>query len=229
MTIFEIFSAMSADAVTSSRVYAMMKADIVRGRFPPRTLLVERALAEDYGASVTPIRNVAHQLVGERLLSLHPGGGYEIPSVTADSLQQLYSWHSQLIRMALNPKRLGEGMIELTVVSAENPPSVSEVAQAAENLFTRIAALSPNAEHRKAVQSAAERLHAPRRIEPTILNGTAEELAAVQALTAEGRRSDLVSAIWAYHRRRLRRVTELVAALNAAGQVPPRADIIREN
>lgn len=209
---------MSADAVTSSRVYAMMKADIVRGRFPPRTLLVERALADDYGASVTPIRNVAYQLVGERLLSLHSGGGYEIPAVTADSLRQLYSWHSQLIRMVLNAKRLGEGMTELTVVSVESPSPIFEVAVAAEDLFSAIATLSPNVEHRKAVQSAAERLHAPRRMEATILNGTVEELAAVQALTAEGRRSDLVSAIWAYHRRRLRRVTELVAALNDVGQ-----------
>lgn len=209
---------MLSSPVTSSRVYAFLKADILRGRFLPRTILVERSLANDYGTSVTPVRNAACQLVGERLLALHAGGGYEIPDVGVAELRDLYFWHGQLVRTALNPRRIDasqSGGLALDL-SRELSTSASMAAAAAE-LFTAIATLSPNSELRCAISSAGERLNLTRLREPSVLNGTAEELLAVQTLTARGRWSDLVSAIWAYHRRRLRRVEQLVVAIRHDG------------
>src|SRR3546814_4344158 len=92
---------MLSNPATSSRVHALLKDDILRGRFLPRTILVERSLANDYGTSVTPVRNAACQLVGERLLALHAGGGYEIPDIGVVELRDLYFWHGQLVRSAL--------------------------------------------------------------------------------------------------------------------------------
>src|SRR3546814_2763447 len=86
---------MLSSPATSSRVYALLKEAILRGRFAPRTTLIERSLADDYGTSVTPIRNAASQLVGERLLSLHAGGGYEIPNDGVAELSDLYFWHGR--------------------------------------------------------------------------------------------------------------------------------------
>src|SRR3546814_1586165 len=45
-------------------------------------------------------------LVGERLLALHAGGGYEIPDIGVVELRDLYFWHGQLVRSALNPRRI---------------------------------------------------------------------------------------------------------------------------
>src|SRR3546814_6930899 len=91
---------MLSSPATSSRVYALLKEDILRGRFAPRTTLIERSLADDYGTSVTPIRNAASQLVGERLLSLHAGGGYEIPNVGVAAQSDLSIWTGQLDRQS---------------------------------------------------------------------------------------------------------------------------------
>src|SRR3546814_746125 len=80
-----------------------------------------------------------------------------------------------------------------------------------------IGALSSNGELSRAIASAGERLNVARLREPGVLNSTAGELLAVQTLTAQGRWSDLVSAIWAYHRRRQRRVEEIAVAIGSYG------------
>src|SRR3546814_15203315 len=95
---------MLSSPATSSREYALLKEDILRGRFAPRTTLIERSLADDYGTSVPPIRHAASQLVGERLLSLHAAGGHEIPTVGVAALSDLSFWHGQTFRIDLNTK-----------------------------------------------------------------------------------------------------------------------------
>lgn len=209
---------MLSSPATSSRVYALLKDDILRGRFLPRTILIERSLANDYGSSVTPIRNAASQLVGERLLALHAGGGYEIPHFGVAALRDLYFWHGQLVRSALNPKRIdadrASAMAFDTDRELETPASI---ATAAAELFSAIGALSSSGELARAIASAGERLSVARLSEPRVLNRTAEELKAVQALTAQGRWSDLLSAIWAYHRRRQRRVEAIAVAIGSHG------------
>ena len=205
---------MSSNPATASRIYNLLKADITAGRFAPGKLLVERSLAAEYGTSVTPVRNAASQLVGERLLAPHPGGGYELPMLDSEQLRDLYFWHSQLVRIALNPKRMIDPSDRHCAFEAVYDLSTpTGTALAAADLFGLIARLSPSQELQAAVLSAGDRLGAVRRVEPTLLNGTAEEIVAVQGLTAAGRWSDLVSAIWAYHRRRLRRAGELAVAL----------------
>lgn len=205
---------MLSSPATSSRVYALLKNDILRGRFAPRTTLIERSLADDYGTSVTPIRTAASQLVGERLLSLHTGGGYEIPYIGAADLRDLYFWHGQLIRGALNPKRIDANQRErMAVDPLPELTTAASVANATARLFSTIAAISSSGELACAVASAGERLSVARLTEPAVLNGVADELRAVQTLTVQGRWSDLVRSIWAYHRRRQRRVVEIAAAI----------------
>ena len=207
---------MLSSPATSSRVYALLKDDILRGRFAPRTTLIERSLADDYGTSVTPIRNAASQLVGERLLSLHAGGGYEIPNVGVAELRDLYFWHGQLVRSALNPKRIdAKPAVQLIIDPLPELTTPISIATATARLFSAIAAVSSSSELACAVASAGERLSVARLREPAVLNGVADELRAVQALTVRGRWSDLVRSIWAYHRRRQRRVAEIAAAIGS--------------
>lgn len=205
---------MLSSPATSSRVYALLKDDILRGRFAPRTTLIERSLADDYGTSVTPIRNAASQLVGERLLSPHAGGGYEIPNLGVAELRDLYFWHGHLVRSALNPKRIdAKPAMQMVVDPLPELTTPANIATATARLFSAIAAVSSSGELARAVASAGERLGVARLREPAVLNGVADELRAVQALTVEGRWPDLVRSIWAYHRRRQRRVIEIAAAV----------------
>src|SRR3546814_19033440 len=96
---------MLSSPATSSRVYALLKEDILRGRFAPRTTLIERSLAEDYGTSVTPIRNAASQLVGARLLPQPAGGRYVIPNVRVAEHRDLAFLQGQLVSSPPNPNR----------------------------------------------------------------------------------------------------------------------------
>src|SRR3546814_616449 len=145
---------MLSSPATSSRVYALLKEDILRGRFAPRTTLIERSLDDDYGTSVTPIRNAASQLVGERLLSLHAGGGYEIQNVGVDELSDLYCWHGQLVRSARNPKRIdAKPAVQLIIDPLPELTTPISIATATARLFSAIAAVSRSEEHTSELQS----------------------------------------------------------------------------
>ncbi|MDF0546585.1 GntR family transcriptional regulator, partial [Sphingobium sp. H39-3-25] len=190
-----------------------MKADIIGGRFPPRTVLIERTLAKEYKASVSPFRGGAFRLVGEKLLELHAGGGFQIPDITETGLRDLYFWHGQLLRNAVQARRrMKNHHVPGEVLEASNLATPEAFAAATSQLFSFIASQSPNVEHRGAILAAGERLHALRLKEPLVIGDLADEYRVVQALTAAGHASNLMTAIWAYHRRRLRRIADLVTA-----------------
>ena len=204
---------MSPEPVTAERVYRRLKADVTGGRHRPRARLVERALADEYGVSISPIRDSAERLVGERLLEAQPGGGFMIPDVTEQGLRDLYFWHGQLVRNALHPGPAGNRPDQEGKLPEPDLSSRETIAQSTARLFAFLSTWSSNTEHVRAVVAAGERIHAVRMIESDTLSGVREELEAVQALTHGGSRSELIEAIWAYHRRRVRRVMDLVSAV----------------
>jgi len=203
---------MAADPVTSERIYALIKADLMNGVYLPGEVLVERRIAAEFAISISPVRACAYRLVGERLLELNAGGGFRVPNVTESALRDLYFWHGQLVRSAVNAGS--------QIAATDRPPIVGpsvfgNTAAMARGIFERIAIRSANVEILAAVRSAGERLHAARLREDGVIPGVEDELAAVQAVTEGGCGPDLLRAMWAYHRRRLRRIPELVAAVRA--------------
>lgn len=202
---------MAADPVTSERIYASLKRELMNGGFTPGEVMVERRLAADFGVSITPVRAAAHRLVGERMLELNAGGGFRIPEVTEASLRELYFWHGQLVRNAVSTGAQIPVDLRPLIVG---PTVFTNTAAMARGLFERIAIRSANSEILAAIRSAGERLHGARLREGAVIPGVDEELAGVQALTEAGSGQDLLRVLWAYHRRRLRRIPELVAALH---------------
>jgi hypothetical protein len=201
---------MSPEPVTSERVYQRLKADILGGRYPPGAVLVVHAIAEEYGVSISPVRDSAQRLIGERLLAAQPGGGFSVPEVTMESLRDLYIWHGQLIRQALKARapasREGE-FADATLSDAADPVALARTASA---LFALIGARSRNQEHVHAIVSAGERLGIARLAEPGLIPDAAAELQAVWTLAMFGPDAALREAVWSYHRRRIRRVSRLV-------------------
>ncbi|MBV1687721.1 GntR family transcriptional regulator [Novosphingobium sp. G106] len=202
---------MAADPVTSERIYASLKREVMSGVFAPSEVLVERRIAADFGVSITPVRAAAHRLVGERMLGLNAGGGFRIPEVTEGSLRELYFWHGQLVRNAVST---GDQIPLDRRPLIMGPTVFTDTAAMTRGLFERIAIRSANGEILAAIRSAGERLHGARLRESWVMPGIEDELAEVQALTEQGSGQDLLRALWAYHRRRLRRISELVAALH---------------
>lgn len=217
---------MSPEAVTTERVYTQLKADIVGGRYPPHSEIVIAAIAREYAVSIAPVRDSAQRLVGERLLVALHGGGFALPALTEKGLHDLLFWHGHLVRAAVkmrrsDPTQSNEVNFELPAGSAE------ALATAAEKLFYSLALQSKNEELPRAVWEAGDRLRAVRLTEPSLLAGVERELRMVQSLTAAGRDRDLIQAIWAYHRRRLRRVGQLVSAVGAGSGVRDGSELHR--
>lgn len=204
---------MSPEAVTTERVYALLKADIVSGRYPPRAEIVIASIARDHGVSISPIRDSAQRLVGERLLEPLQAGGFSIPDVTEEGLRGLYAWHGQLMRFALQqPGKQplpDSGDLDVTLDAG----SGESLAAAATSIFQRIACRSGNRELCRAVEAAGERLHAVRIKEFRHIPNIRQELTNIQRLALRQEQVSLMRAIRAYERRRMKRADLLVEAI----------------
>ncbi|WP_088182656.1 GntR family transcriptional regulator [Sphingobium sp. Z007] len=203
---------MSPEPVLAERAYLLLKADIMAGRFASGAILNERALAAEYGVSVSPLRDAAQRLVGEHMLEIAFGGGYRLPTITTDALRDLYRWHGHLVRLVLKANRLDIDFDAKPYVGMQVEGQA--VAMAATNLFQAIAQASGDHEHRRALRSATERLHIARLGEVRVLRNLADELQAVGIATISGRGPDRFEVLWAYHRRRIRRVGRIWEAIS---------------
>ena len=201
---------MAHGSTTVDRVYAVLKREILSGRFKPGSLLPLRSLGRELGTSVSPVRDAMARLVGERILEVHVGGGFQRPVLRERELRDLYSWHAHLMRLVLrnrSPEWIMPNLSE--VFDALEPSNACAIADAATILFCRIAECSGNIEHIEAVRAVNDRLHATR-VAETCVPDRVEELRAVAAATASGSHSAAQAAIWSYQRRRLRRIGDIV-------------------
>ena len=97
-----------------------------------------------------------------------------------------------------------------------DPQDDRGIADATTALFDGLAAGSRNAEHAAAIASAGARLYATR-LRESLIKDRIDELRAVWTATASGREPAIRDAIWAYHRRRLRRVPALLKESKSSG------------
>lgn len=203
---------MSPEPITAERIYGVLRRHIIDGVYLPGTALNLNRLAENFGSSVSPLRDAVHRLVGEHLLQLQPGGGFQLPLMTGDDLLQLYRWHEWLVRMALRKGRMTAAAVEISHVDLGDR-SAARIAAAVKLLFDAIGSNSSNADHIRALGNAAARLHAVRLIEPQVMRRTDEEAESLRTLAANGAILALRTAISEYHRRRIRRSARLAALL----------------
>lgn len=203
---------MSPTALTADRIYTILKREILSGRFKPGSPLPLRSLAREFGTSVSPVRDAMVRLGGQRILETHAGGGFQCPTPRERDLRYLYSWHAHLLGLILRERKPGWSMPDLsTLFDTLDPTDAPAIADAAAILFGRIAECSDNIEHVEALLTADARLHATR-IAETDIPDRIDELRAVAAATASGSHRAARAAIWAYQRRRLRRIREIVKA-----------------
>ncbi|WP_176484676.1 GntR family transcriptional regulator [Sphingomonas spermidinifaciens] len=124
------------------RSYATLKQLLREGRYPPGVRLEASRIAEELGVSMTPVRDVLHRLVGERLVEASAGEGFHVPRLREAALRDLYEWHSALILMALRTARSPFAQDELA-----GETMAARTAQ----LFERFADIAPNREIRAAI------------------------------------------------------------------------------
>ena len=189
---------------TFDRVYLALKEQLTTGRFAPGDHLEPAAIGEELNASITPVRDALHRLVGERIVEAPRNDGFRVPAPLEAELRELYGWSGQLLELAVR----SSGFRSAAAAPAEAKIAFTDAA----DFFRHISRLSGNAEHEATVQNLNDRLAALRLAESTIFDDGAEELNAMRAALEALDRSALRRQIGAYHRRRQRCVPEILAA-----------------
>lgn len=72
-----------------NKVYRELRRAIIMGRCAPGTKINIRQMAEDYGTSITPIREALQMLNQEGLVTIRPHSGYLVARLTLKQLRDL--------------------------------------------------------------------------------------------------------------------------------------------
>jgi DNA-binding GntR family transcriptional regulator len=70
-------------------VYQAIKSAIIKGELEPGRRLIEEQLAEDLGASRTPVRQAIHMLERENLVERQARGGFTVKDLSFDDISEI--------------------------------------------------------------------------------------------------------------------------------------------
>jgi DNA-binding GntR family transcriptional regulator len=182
--------------------YQDLKRGLMHGRWRPGERLEALRLADEFGVSMTPVRDCLNRLVGEALVDMKPGDGFRVPRISEKVLRDMIELNAVLLEIALQkPIQVDE---------------LSDVKQAVEDYAGGVAALFGTIAHRSAnlalmeiVHSLGDRMHAVRRWEPQLFADCVNELEELERHLTDNS-GDLHIALRKYHNRRLGSIPELV-------------------
>jgi DNA-binding GntR family transcriptional regulator len=78
----------------TEQVYTALKRDIITGALPPGQAFTEMDLAEQYGASRTPVREAAVRLQEEELVRIVANRGYFVTQLTIHGMNDVYEYRA---------------------------------------------------------------------------------------------------------------------------------------
>lgn len=191
---------------TFERVYHALKERLGSGDFAAGEHLEPATLSCELNASITPVRDALHRLVGEGLVEAPRGDGFRAPIVTEVGLRHLYRWNGTLLSLAARARSANTGR-EIESAAWADP------LEATESLFLVIARGTGNPEHVDAIARLNDRLRPIRQREASLLTDLGDEIASIERLLHEEAWPALRRALATFHRRRERIVAELVANL----------------
>ncbi len=194
---------------TFERVYEAIKEQLGSGRYGAGVHLEPAVLSEDLSASITPVRDALHRLVGEGLVEAPRGDGFRTPIVTEVGRRHLYRWNAALLDAATRSRHYRATAAECGAQGDE------DVLAFMERTFLRIGASSGNPEHLAAIAGLNDRLRPIRRAELKLLPGIQSEIDELVEKLAEGSVVQLRRPIAQFHRRRERAVADIVASMLA--------------
>lgn len=195
---------------TFERVYAAIKQRLRDGFYRPGERLEPAQLADELNASITPVRDALHRLTGERLVDAPRHEGFRVPMMTETLLRFLYSWHLDLVLLAVMKHRATAPLQEPVLNNHREAIPVHERQNA---LFEALARSAGNPEHVAALEALSHRLEPVQQFEQIFLDETESETTEIMRALQEHDRKALRRSLVRYHRRRLRIVPELLARI----------------
>lgn len=194
---------------TMERVYDAIRIRVRGGGFQPGEHIDPNRLSIDLLASVTPVRDALHRLEGERLIESQHPIGFRMPMASEPNLRDQLHWSAALLAFALQ----GAGPDAVAQAAQGFDAGTGPVADATAILFSRIVGVAANHELHAAMTNLSDRLHVVRLAETSFLPDGRAELAEIVDTARAAALPELRRLLQLYHRRRLRLVPDLIAAV----------------
>ena len=107
-------SFMETESSLTERVYQRLRRDILTGKIPGGTRLVESALAEEMLVSRTPAREALRKLTLEGLVRAVPRAGYLVEDLTDEDIQDLFDTRMDIEQIAARKalQNIGDGELQ---------------------------------------------------------------------------------------------------------------------
>ena len=174
----------------------------MQGQWRPGERLEALRLADEFGVSMTPVRDCLNRLVGEALVEMKPGDGYHVPRISEKTLRDMLDFNAMLLDFAL--------LHSVTVgATPQAEQSVEDYAGRVAAIFSVIAQRSSNTALTETLLSIDDRMHAIRRWEPQLFPDCYQELEELERHLT-GSADELRILLRGYHDRRIAGVAELV-------------------
>ena len=186
--------------------YERLRRELLNGRWSQDSRLEAHKIAEDYGVSMTPVRDCLNRLTGEGLVIMRYGEGYRVPRLTEKTLRDMIGLHRLLVLSSLS----ATSMANVRIQDDHLPLNYADAMLA---IFITAARSSNNSAMIYSVRALGERMQLVRMREPTVFPDTELELRGLREALSLGY-EELAAAIANYHDRRLRSAEALIAALN---------------
>ncbi|AXK41323.1 GntR family transcriptional regulator [Erythrobacter aureus] len=185
--------------------YERLKQSLLNGVWAQETRLEAQRLAEDFGVSMTPVRDCLNRLVGEGLVEFRPGEGYRVPRMTEKGLRDMLELSGVLIVEAIQ-----SGTPQPT--PKPKKPRLSGYAERVSAVLLELAGWSHNAAFSAAIARVNEHLHLLRTVETGLLPDGYTEIENIAEL-AFSHSTELSSAVFDFHQVRRIRTAELIELL----------------
>lgn len=200
---------MTANQSKSAFLYQELRRALRSGRYVPGQRIDPAALADEFGASATPVRFALYRLVGEGLVADHGRNGLHVPLPNEVVLRDHYDWLHRLLLMAC---AIHFAAPDVSLLPLELP-AADDLALATWLLFDAIARAANHRSLHRAVEQVNDKLAPVRRIGLKLVGDAIDELSALLRHWQQQDRQALEAAIDAYHARRAALVPSIVAAL----------------
>lgn len=194
---------MAPDRHLHENIYATLKSLLLSHRYRPGQPIDVKALADQFGASVTPVRDGLCRLVGEELVEMRSRGGFQLWLPSTDSLRDLYFWNGQHLLAALHATPLARIKTLLLSVRRSRIETAADPDLQVAGFFQKIADASANREFSRKAAAANGRLYHVRQAEGALIPDTYAEAGRIMSPSGADVQKTVRRKILAYHRRRI--------------------------
>ncbi len=180
--------------------YRRLKSALIDGTWAMGAKLEALRLADEYGVSMTPVRDSLNQLVGEGLVDFTPGEGFRVAVMSEQDLRDILSVSLLLLMGAI------EGAWSRPETERDAEPD--RYHERIDEILAILAAGSGNRFLLRQIERINERVAVFRQQEPLVLSDAMDHLSRLR-LSLDGSRGDRHDAVLHYHRDCLNSIAQL--------------------